>query len=80
MLQPYNHHCKCSCHNTKISLNDCGLTREQLVTAKQQAETHVSSLRGTLADLDELSDIMAEMLERQEAAEVKLYSSTFSMA
>ncbi|KAK7690808.1 hypothetical protein QCA50_005908 [Cerrena zonata] len=42
---------------------------EQLVTAKQQAEVHVTTLRGTLADLDELGEIMAEMLDRQDAAQ-----------
>ncbi|EKM58196.1 uncharacterized protein PHACADRAFT_116910 [Phanerochaete carnosa HHB-10118-sp] len=44
-------------------------SHEQLLSAKRIAEEQLGSHRAALDDLDDLGDIMAEMLERQQAAE-----------
>ena len=47
------------------------LHSEQLLSAKHVAEEQLRSHKTVLDDLDELGNIMAEMLERQQAAEVR---------
>jgi autophagy-related protein 17 len=49
----------------------------QLLAAREGARLQVESQRGTLDDLDELGDIMAEMLQRQETVEVWSLCSMF---
>lgn len=43
---------------------------EHLLTAQRSIKQHIETLGRTLDDLDELSGIMSDMLEQQEAAEV----------
>ncbi|CAL1716570.1 unnamed protein product [Somion occarium] len=54
------------------SVSSVASSHEQLVAAKQQAESNLTTLKGALSDLDELSDIMAEMLDRQEAVQIEV--------
>lgn len=70
MFRPFSHLCMCCDSSCAKNNTNNFYPSEQLVTAKQQAEVHVTTLRGTLADLDELGEIMAEMLDRQDAAQV----------
>lgn len=49
-------------HNTSTS--------EQLVAAKALAQQHLDTHHITLDDLEELSDIMSEMLRKQQEVEV----------
>ncbi|KAI0693127.1 autophagy protein Apg17-domain-containing protein [Cytidiella melzeri] len=41
-------------------------SHQRLLSAKKSAQEHLASQRGTLNDLEELADIVAEMLERQD--------------
>ena len=45
---------------------------EELLTAKAIAQAHLEVHQNTITDLDELGDIMTEMLDRQQVAEVRL--------
>lgn len=45
-------------------------TSEQLVAAKALAQQHLDTHHITLDDLEELSDIMSEMLRKQQEIEV----------
>lgn len=42
----------------------------RLVAGKDAAEVHLDAQRETLDDLEELEEIMAEMLQRQQSVEV----------
>ena len=46
------------------------LRSQQLTSAKKDAQERLDSQRSVLADLDELADIVADILEGQEGAEV----------
>ena len=46
------------------------LCSQRLISAKKSAQEQLDSQRSVLADLDELADIIADMLERQEGVEV----------
>ena len=46
------------------------LRSQRLISAKKSAQEQLDSQRSVLAGLDELADIIADMLERQEGVEV----------
>lgn len=48
---------------------------KQLVSAKSSAQEQLDSHRAVLDDLDELGEIISEMLERQQVAEVRMSRS-----
>ncbi|CDO77390.1 hypothetical protein BN946_scf184835.g12 [Trametes cinnabarina] len=45
--------------------------RDELLTAKASAQEHLDTHRSILTDLDELGEIMADMLDRQQAVEIE---------
>ena len=55
----------------KSSANDA-ICSDELLAAQHAAQEQLDSHRTTLDDLDELGDILTEMLERQQAVEVRL--------
>lgn len=54
-----------------IEISDASVFSEQLLVAKRAIEQHTETLGRTLDDLDELGGIMTDMLEQQEAVEVR---------
>ena len=54
----------------RIASAHSSASSDELLAAKHRAEEFLELHRNILNDLDELADIVAEMLERQEAMEV----------